>query len=93
MTQLNEQKVKQLSNEIDKGKTAEKFYNQFVEPFVEEKRKMIFDAFMDTAPTDIENLAELRRMISIVNIFDYEIRAFMQTGRMAEMSINEMEKH
>jgi hypothetical protein len=93
LTQLSEEQAEQLSNEIELGSQAKKFYESFVQPFVEEKRALIFEAFEEVEQTNLEGLAELRRMISIVNIFDYEIRSYIETGRMAQMSINETEKH
>ena len=93
MTQLNQEQTEKLSDEVEKAASASKFYNQFVQPFVEEKRERIFAAFAESDPTNLEGLAELRRMISIVNIFEYEIRAFIETGHMAQISINEADKH
>lgn len=88
-----ETKDEQLSREIDTGVRAQKFYDTFVERFVEEKRLVIFEAFEATSPTDLEALSELRRMLSIVNIFDTEIRTYIETGQMAQMSVNKEEKH
>ncbi len=93
MTQLNDEQLEQLSNEINRGELARKYYETFVEPFVTEKRNLIFQAFMEASPSDAESLSELRRMISIVNIFDHEIKTYMETGQMAQMSINEADKH
>lgn len=91
--QRKETAEEQLHREIDTGIKAGKFYDQFVKAFVEEKRQLIFEAFEASLPNDTEALSELRRMLSTINRFDVEIKAFIETGQMAQISIKDQEKH
>jgi hypothetical protein len=78
-----------LEHERFIGSRAEGFYVEFVQPFVEEKKQVIFEAFEATEATNVEQLAELRRMIGVLKAFENEITQYMYTGKMATLQLNE----
>ena len=95
---MNNGKPKLEPGEIDKlkdeqllGSRAEHAYEEFIKPFVENKRQVLFQAFRDLPLTAEIELMEVKRMMYAVNALDDEIKSVITTGRMASKTLSESE--
>ena len=91
---LTAEQTEQLSLEQLEGGKAQKAYDDFIGPFIEDKKQTLFQAFCDLPLSDTENLMEVKRMMFAVETLDTEIKTVIQTGEMASHTLNEQEvKH
>ena len=67
----------------------------FIKPFIDEKRKVLFEAFQDHTISDPDGLMEIKRMLMSLSVLDAEIVNFIDTGKMASQELNKvpMDKH
>ena len=89
---LTDEQKEQLFNEQIKGNNAQKAYNDFIKPFVEAKRKQLFEVFASLGLTESENLMEVKRMLYAIDTLDAEIRSMINTGQMASQTLNSNEE-
>jgi len=90
---MSNREQSQLVDEKYKGARAEAAYKEFIKPFIEANQKSIYDAFMNSDPEDTERLSELRRMTIVVSLLDGAIKSYIDTGRMAVLSLKEAEQN
>jgi len=77
--------------EVINGNKAQKAYNDFIGPFIENKRKEFYETFMSVG-IEPEPLMELKRMLTALESLDVEIRSIINTGLMASNILNEGDK-
>jgi len=83
----------QLDNERVLGNRAQHAYDQFIKPFIEDKRMTLFHAFQSVRISDTDDLMEIKRMLSAIDALDIEIRTVIDTGKLASESLKETEIH
>lgn len=77
--------------ELAKGHRAERAYQEFVAPFIKEKKQIFYEAFNSTEPDDTNRLSQIRRMVMTLDTLDQEMKAYMTTGQMARIQLEESE--
>lgn len=87
----SEQENDQLLTELSLGHDAERTYNKFIKPFIDQKKVILFKSFQDLPASQKEDLIEVRRMLDTVNTFEREILTIIETGKMAAKSIADQE--
>lgn len=80
---LTNKEREQCELEQAKGLSAERAYNEFIKPFVEEKRQVLFEAFQTISISESEDLMEVKRMLATVNALELDIISKIETGRLA----------
>lgn len=84
----------QLEHEIIDAKAAQSAYDGFVKQFCESKRQVLFEAFCSVTSQDVESLQEIRRMMSVIDALETEVKSAIETGRMATITLTQdKEKH
>jgi hypothetical protein len=83
------EELDQLTREQQRGDRARRAYEEFIQPFIEQKMKVFFEAFHTCEPDDVKRLSEIRRMSMAVQALDDEIKSFITTGQMAKIQLEE----
>ena len=89
---LTPEQVDQLSTEQIVGGQAQHSYEQFIEGFIEEKRKVLFDSFRALPISAEAQLMEIKRMLYAVDTLEEEIISVINTGKMASKTLSETEE-
>ena len=82
----------QLENEQLLGNRAQRAYDEFIKPFIEDKRRILFEAFQAIRISDTDDLMEVKRMLSAIDALDIEIRTVIDTGKLASESLKQNEE-
>lgn len=82
-----------FDQEITIGNQAKNAYEHFFKPFIDRKRDLIHRAFEELSPTDIDSLVELKRHSLALALLEDEMLSYIQTGKMAELQLSNIDKH
>jgi len=74
-------------NEIARAQHAQKSYDNFIKPFIHERREVMFDAFQTASVTDQNGIMEIKRQLMVVNALENEILEIIATGKLAAKSL------
>lgn len=72
-----------INRDAIRGHRAEGFYEEFVIPFLAEKRKTLFETFQNIPINEIEQLQEVRRMLTVLTAFENDITDTILSGKFA----------
>jgi hypothetical protein len=81
-----------LEQEKAKGEAHQRAYDNYVKPFFEAKEAELFEAFKYTPSTDTDALVMIRLQLNALEGLKTHFEHYIQTGRMAEATLTEMEK-
>ena len=84
---MNDDQIAHLELERDKGQRAKHAFNNFIQPFVEEKRLVLFEAFQEVSVSNKDDLLEIKRQLMAINALETEIQTIIETGIMAEKAL------
>lgn len=91
---LTEEQLDKLSLEQLRGGKAQRAYDEFIGPFIQEKKLVLFSSFCDLPLTAEHELMEVKRMMFAIETLEREINNVIETGKMASITLNEQEvKH
>jgi hypothetical protein len=91
---LTEEQLEQLTNEQLLGGKAQRAYDEFIGPFIQEKKLVLFTSFCNLPLTDTDRLMEVKRMMFAIETLESEINNVIETGKLASITLNEEEvKH
>lgn len=94
MRKIGDKEQEQLSLEQLAGGKAQNAYDQYIGPFVEEKRQLLFQSFCDLPMSAEKELMDVKRMLFAIDSMEAEIMTVIETGKMASIVLNEQEvKH
>lgn len=82
----------QLEKEKYIGAEKQVVFTAHVEPFLNTKRKQLFDAFCDTKAQDTEQLQVIRMQVSALDAIEADFCSYITTGKMASITLNEKGK-
>lgn len=85
MTQ--EELLRHLEDEVQRGKEAQAAYDSFIKPFLDEKRFALFDNFQLADISQPEVLLECKRMCNLVDKLEEEVQEVIMTGKLAARTI------
>ena len=88
---MTPEELDRLRSEETKGHNAEKAYEQFIGPFVIEKRLVLFEAFKEISVENEKALMECKRQLLAIESLNDDITTIIDTGKMARKSIAEEE--
>ena len=86
-----ESEQEQFEHEQLLGNRAQRSYDEFIKPFIEQKRLVLFDAFRQLSLSDETNIMEVKRMLSAVDALETEILTVIETGKLASESLTQNE--
>ena len=87
-----EETQRKLEKEVEEGKKAKQAYDIFMSNYVKEKVLTLFENFCDSQTMDPEALKDYRRMASLLKDMEREILTIVETGKLAQQSLNDLEK-
>jgi len=79
----------QLENEQFKGSQAQHAYDNFIKPFVQDKRELLFNAFSATGVNDTEALKTIKLQLYAIDQLELEILSIIDTGKMASKALED----
>jgi len=79
----------QLEDEVAKGRRAQAFVSEFVDPFMKESIDTLFRAFQDLPLEDVDKVLECKRLLRTLEIFKQNLDSFIDTGNLASASLSE----
>ena len=88
---MDDREKTQLSTERDKGARAESAYRDFISPFIEQKEAILIEAFRACEIRDEEGLMKIKMQYAAIDSLETELKRFMETGRLADMTLNQIE--
>jgi len=86
-----EQTISQLEREVAESSNAEKAYTSYIRPFIDEKRKVLFEAFMTISVEEPNKLMEIKRQQMVLEALNSEVVSKINTGKLARQQLEEME--
>lgn len=91
---LTEEQREQLSLEQLRGGKAQRAYDDFIGPFIQEKKLVLFNSFCELPLSETDRLMEVKRMMFAIETLESEINTVIETGKLASITLNEKEvKH
>ena len=82
-----------LEAEVVLGEKAHFAYEHFIKDFINNKREEMFEVFQQLPLTDHEAILETKRLLSVLNMLEIEIKSAIDTGNLASIALNKQEKH
>jgi len=86
-----EAEIIQLTNERDKGAKAASSMTTFITPFIEEKEKVLVEAFRVCGMRDTDGLLAIKMQFSAIDALKAEMQGFLDTGNLASSTLDEYE--
>lgn len=86
---LNEDK---FNEEVKLGAKAANLHKSFLKEFCENKRVLLFDAFLDAEIRDTEALVTIKLQLNALNSMEQEIIDIIQTGNLAHKTLADNEE-
>lgn len=80
-----------LENEMAKGAEMKVAYENYIKPFVDEKREVLFEAFSQTLATEPDVLVNIRMQISAINALEADYLSYISTGKLARFALEKGE--
>ena len=82
-----------LETEVVLGEKANFAYEHFIKDFIITKREEMFELFQQLPLADHEAILEVKRLLTVLNGLEIEIKSVIETGNLASISLNKQEKH
>jgi len=79
---LTEEQKEKLLNDLKAGHEYSEAWSK-LEIFVEDKKALLFDAFVNTPATDRDRLVEIKLQCSAIEALKSEFLGYITTGRFA----------
>ena len=72
--------------ELSKNKGAEmqRVLDTYIKPFIEEKERVLFQAFRDTQADNVEQLKDIKFQATAIASLESYFKSFVDDGRLAE---------
>lgn len=81
-----------LEDEINIATQVRRIKVSFLDKFFEEKEAQIFELFKATPIGSSDDLVEIHHQLKSLNALRVEIQSAMDTGKMAQMELDTMDK-
>jgi len=88
---MDDKQEMQLVLERDLGVNAGHAWEGYFKPFFEEKQEILIEAFRVCGLRDEEGLLKIKMQFSALDSLRDELLGYMETGRLADISLNELE--
>ncbi len=83
---LNDQTVK-LKHEQALGEEYGRILEVYIAPFIDEKRRVLFEAFQDTSVLDIDALKSIKLQLTAINALEAHFVEYVTTGKLAKQQL------
>ncbi len=80
-----------LKVEIDLGRKADQAYRSFIEGYIADKKKTLFDNFLQAGIEQTDVLQEVKRCFVILDDIEATITSIINTGKMATTMLKNTE--
>lgn len=80
-------RTSQLEMEKAKGEEYERVFTGYIAPFIEEKQKVLFEAFTAANATDTVTLQAIKMQASAINALAASFQEFINTGKLAKFEL------
>ena len=84
---MNETEQDQLEQEVTATKEVKRLKIKFLDKFFEDKEAQIFELFKQTPLGSVDDLNNMHHQLKSLNALQTEVNTVMNTGKMAEMSL------
>ena len=88
---MNEGEEHQLQMERGLGAQKQAAFEAHVEPFLIAKRKDLFDVFCQVSAQNVSELQVIRMQMTALDSIEADFRHYIDTGKMAQITLNEHE--
>jgi hypothetical protein len=78
----------QLENEVAKGNRAKSAMNEFVQPFLNDARKALFDNFKSLDISQTDAIMECKRLLKVIDKLEASITTHVETGQLASFQLS-----
>lgn len=78
-----------LEVEVSRGAEYERCYNSMVKPFIEAKKKELFEAFVSATNTSDSDLVKIKLQANALQSLEDEFTSFINTGKIASQQLEE----
>lgn len=82
----------QYETEVALAKKAKAAYESFIQDFIRHKKGVLLDNFVALNAADNVQMANIKYLITAFDCIDKEIRSIIDTGVLANISLEEMNK-
>jgi hypothetical protein len=80
-----------LKVEVDLGRKADQAYRSFIEGYIADKKKTLFENFLQAGVAQTDILQEVKRNYSILEDMENSVQTIVNTGKMATTMLNNAE--
>lgn len=70
-----------------KGEEYGRIFNEYMLPFIEAKRKVLFDAFQRVSVSDVDSLKDIKLQLTAINSLEAHFQEFINTGKLAKIEL------
>lgn len=70
-----------------KGEEYERVFDSYINPFLVEKRKVLFDAFQDVPLHQVDALKDIKAQLTAINSLEAHFKQFITTGKLAKIEL------
>ena len=79
--------VAKLQAEVAVGDEYQRVFDSYVGPFIEEKKRVLFEHFQTIPVGNVEALKDVKLQLTAINSLEAHFKEFMTTGHLAKMSL------
>lgn len=72
-----------LQAEQSKGEEYGRIFDSYIKPFIEEKQRVLFDAFQQVSVADVDALKDIKLQLTAINSLEAHFNEFVTTGKLA----------
>lgn len=76
-----------LELERAKGDEYKRVYDAYIKPFVDEKQKVLFEAFQNTSIANVDQLKDIKAQSTALNALSEHFKRFIETGEIAKYQL------
>lgn len=76
-----------LELERAKGDEYKAVYETYIKPFVDEKQKVLFEAFQNTSIANVDQLKDIKAQSTALNALAEHFKRFIETGEIAKYQL------
>lgn len=78
---------------VQKGIEYQRVFDDYIKPFIEEKSKVLFDAFSNVPASNVDALKDIRMQLTAIHALESDFMHYINDGNIAKYEMeNENEQ-
>lgn len=82
-----DEKTSKLQLDVAKGAEYQSVLENYIQPFVDEKARVLFEHFSNTPVGDVDTLQAIRYQLTAIRALESHFIEFVNTGKLSEKQL------